>query len=60
MMKLALPGKALQVTGYLLVAIALLAQDWTPLLLLVMVALGGEWRSRRPARQMAGVAQGQP
>ena len=52
-------GRVLRGTGYLLVTIGLLVQDWTPLLLLMLVALGGEWRSRRPARGVAGVAEGQ-
>lgn len=53
-----LPGKALQGVAYLLLAVALLAQDWTPLLLLVLIALFGEWRSRRSTRAMASIAEG--
>lgn len=52
-------GRVLRGTGYLLVTIGLLLQDWTPLLLLVLIALGSEWRSRHPARGVAGVAEGQ-
>ena len=41
-----LTGRKLQVTAWLLLLLALLAGDWSPVLLLVIVALVAEHRQR--------------
>lgn len=41
-----LAGRKLQISAYLLLLVALLSGDWSPVLLLVIVALVAEWCQR--------------
>lgn len=50
-----LTGRKLQVTAWVLLLVALLADDWSPVLLLVIVALVVEWRQNAAARRAAEV-----